>query len=191
MRKILFFALFMCTLLSAQEKHYCVVSFTEKGRTFENLIHEYWWIIPLDELDTSLMDSVPLYPFIVGEDELIDDYRVCRGNFYWLDIIHYPAMRKKEHSSETIVRKNRKLIQSFSYSIPGERRRYTVKVFITPIEGEIESTADPRDNQTILYSNKFRYWDGFYQDSDLFDYIQRLPLPYIQYFTPKERRLSY
>lgn len=100
-------------------------------------------------------------------------------------------MRKKEHSSETIVRKNRKLIQSFSYSIPGERRRYTVKVFITPIEGEIESTADPRDNQTILYSNKFRYWDGFYQDSDLFDYIQRLPLPYILYFTPKERRLSY
>lgn len=129
--------------------------------------------------------------FFVGEDELIDDYRVCRGNFYWLDIIHYPAMRKKEHSSETIVRKNRKLIQSFSYSIPGERRRYTVKVFITPIEGEIESTADPRDNQTILYSNKFRYWDGFYQDSDLFDYIQRLPLLYIQYFTPKERRLSY
>lgn len=180
MRKILFFALFMCTLLSAQEKHY-----------FENLIHEYWWIIPLDELDTSLMDSVPLYPFIVGEDELIDDYRVCRGNFYWLDIIHYPAMRKKEHSSETIGRQNRKFIQSFSYSIPGERRRYTVKVFITPIEGEIESTADPRDNQTILYSNKLRCWDGFYQDSDLFDYIQRLPLLYIQYFTPEERRLSY
>ena len=181
----------MCTLLNAQEKHYCVVSFVENGRTFEKLIHEYWWIIPLDELDTSLMDSVPLYPFIVGEDELIDDYKVCRGNFYWLDIIHYPAMRKEEHSSETIVRQNRKHIQSFSYSFPGTRRRYTVKVFITPIEGEIESTADPLDNQTILFSNKFCYWDGFYQDSDLFDYIQRLPLLYIQYFTPKERRFSY
>lgn len=188
----LFFLLFFSVQsLSAQETPYCVVTFSETGRTVEGLT-EYLWIIPLDESITSYHGRVKIYPFIVGEDVFLSDYEVVIPRRpYYLDMMQFPRLRN-HNSYVTTIRQNRKLVQSIEYKYEGIKGKVRIKVYITPIKGNIEWTDVFPLNETssiparkVYFSNNFMYWEGFYNNKVLYDRIRKLHFEQVPYATDK------
>lgn len=182
---LLILLLLICSSLNAQEKTYCVVTFSEKGRSWDPPEVDYYMIIPLERISKQLRLGVPIYPFIVGDSGMMFLYRT-RGelNHYWLDTRHFKVSRKTEDSHSLVIVNNRKLIQSFNLSYAGIKHKIKVKVYITPIKGEIESIVSTWDNHTVMFSDNFSYWEEFYQDKELYDSIRYLYFIGFPYFNP-------
>ena len=165
---LLFF--FLLSLVSkAQDGEYCIVTFSQRGPSYEGTT-DYLWIIPLDSVRYTHSDSLYIYPFVI--DDTKDYSEFGAHSHYWLDQICYPTNRK-DSPLYSIIRKNRRLIQSFSFTIRGTKgkRCFRVKVFITPVKGDMKTIVSSWDSKLIYYSSEFEYSGGDFYSDELFSTV--------------------
>lgn len=172
-QSLLVFFFLTLVFYSVHAEEFVVITFSEKKpspglfqKSFERRTNEYLWIIPIDSLSC---ENIPINPFVI---DWMDEY-VEKGPeaFYWLDIINYPSSMFSELDSlYSIIRDNRILIQSFSYSFrkTQEKRSWKVTVYATPIRGIIKKTISSHDGRVVFYSKDYSYQDTQILTEELF-----------------------
>ena len=158
--------------------NYCVVTFAERRSGPDDRVTEYLWAFPTDSVKLSPDAEIPLLPFVIDED---DAFAERTGHtYYWLDSVATPG-DTRDRPLYKAVRAGRRKVQTFYLASADGRDRTEVRVYITPIRGEVLKTETPPDGRSLLYSNMFVLWTAFYRDRTLLRVIRRQPFARVPY----------
>ena len=178
MKKILVLILLMTSslYLLAQDKEYCVVTFSEKISPIGRKTN-YHFVIPIDEINTK--KPVTIYQFIIGEYSILQEF----GGDIPPDYFFFS--KPKQHPCIQCILQNRKLVETFTVKKDDSKYRKKIKVYLTPIKGNLEMLttrcgADTTD-YIVYISDDFHFCDNFYHNEKLFNYLRYHPFVRVPY----------
>ncbi len=158
--------------------NYCVVTFAERRSGPDHRVTEYLWAFPADSVKLSQTSEIPLLPFVIDED---DAFAERTGHtYYWLDSVATPGDTRNRPLYKA-VRAGRRKVQTFYLASADGRDRTEVRVYITPIRGDVRQGEASPDGRPLLYSNMFVPWADFYRDRTLLRVIRRQPFARVPY----------
>ena len=178
MKKILVLILLMTSslYLLAQDKEYCVVTFSEKISPIGRKTN-YHFVIPIDEINSK--NPVTIYDFIIGDYTILNEY----GENYPPDYFFFP--KSEQHPCVQCILQNKKLVQTFTVKYDDRKYKIKVKVYLTPIKGNLELlTSRYGANSTdycVYISNDFQFCDNLYHNEKLLNFLRHQPFETVSY----------
>lgn len=149
----------------AQSDKYVVLTFSVK-RNIDKIPWEYIWVVPYDSISNDYRNGFRIVPFAVDdlkEMDLLDNKCKCLDMDRFVQF--FCANVWDDSPSLDTIKKNRKLIQTKNVKWPQYKAYIKIKVFATPIQGNIKYCEQLYLKGYNLYYTEeiLKYWPDFWE----------------------------
>lgn len=155
----------------AQSDKYVVLTFSVKNN-IDKIPWEYIWIVPYDSISTESSKLFDLTPFAIdGDFEGSPDHPWQSFSLSTSFIWYFKTIEDKNNSpSLCMIFKNRKVIQTIKKRWKHRRIQIEIKVYATPIKGNISfckqkflSKEHNREYNLYYTEELLEYWPEFWE----------------------------